>query len=157
MIIDCDQHLYESRTLWRDHIDPAHRDDALAIEDDELGYAWVTWRGGPLEMADVQLPKGTEALGEHRNRRRRGERSEYSYDDALPADYWEPAARRIGSTRARSRRGVPVPQLRPVVERRLSGSLPALTANMTAWNRWCADCARRRWGASQPGGAPDSA
>jgi len=28
-VIDCDQHLYESRTLWRDHIDPTHADDAL--------------------------------------------------------------------------------------------------------------------------------
>ena len=93
MIIDCDQHLYESRSLWQDHIDPAHRDDALAIEDDDLGYTWVTWRGEALEMADVQLPKDTQALGDHRNRRRRGEPSEYAYDDALPADYWEPAAR----------------------------------------------------------------
>jgi hypothetical protein len=25
-VIDCDQHLYEARNLWGDHIDPAFRD-----------------------------------------------------------------------------------------------------------------------------------
>ncbi|MCU1458259.1 MAG: hypothetical protein JWL73_2351, partial [Actinomycetia bacterium] len=32
-VIDSDQHLYESRTMWADHIDPARREDALSIED----------------------------------------------------------------------------------------------------------------------------
>ena len=36
-VIDSDQHLYETRTTWLDHIDPGHRDDALRITDDELG------------------------------------------------------------------------------------------------------------------------
>ncbi len=57
-VIDCDQHLYESRTMWRDHIDPEHTDDALAIVDDELGYSWVCWRDRRLELADVQHPRG---------------------------------------------------------------------------------------------------
>ena len=34
-IIDCDQHLYESRTTWLDHCDPSMREEALSIEDDE--------------------------------------------------------------------------------------------------------------------------
>ena len=49
-VVDCDQHLYESRDLWRAHIDPADRHRALAIEDDELGYAWVTWQGRRLQL-----------------------------------------------------------------------------------------------------------
>jgi hypothetical protein len=32
VIIDSDQHLFESSTLWADHIDPSSRDEALAIE-----------------------------------------------------------------------------------------------------------------------------
>ena len=44
-VVDSDQHLYEPRTMWLDHIDPDRRDDALRIVDDELGYSWVTWRG----------------------------------------------------------------------------------------------------------------
>ena len=42
-IIDADQHIHEPRDAWRAHIDPAFRDDALSIEDDDLGYAWLTW------------------------------------------------------------------------------------------------------------------
>ncbi len=61
-VIDCDQHLYETRDLWRDHIDPVHRHLALAIEDDELGYPWVTWRGRRLQLADVQLFPALEQL-----------------------------------------------------------------------------------------------
>jgi len=136
-IIDSDQHLYEYRTMWVDHIDPQMRDDALRIEDDELGYAWLTWRGRRLDLADVQLPHDTAALGMHRQRQRAGEPSEYRYDEALPADYWDPA------TRARRLAGLGVdeamlfPNFGLLWERDLSESLPALKANMTAWNRWC--------------------
>jgi hypothetical protein len=54
-IIDSDQHLFESPTMWRDYIDPAFRDDALAITEDEY---WAT-PGSPgedrqLDIADVQ-------------------------------------------------------------------------------------------------------
>ena len=31
-IVDSDQHLYESRSLWVDHIDPGLRDEALTID-----------------------------------------------------------------------------------------------------------------------------
>jgi len=51
-IIDVDQHLYESRDLWDQHIDPDLRNEALAIEDDELGHPWVTWRGRRIGAAD---------------------------------------------------------------------------------------------------------
>ena len=78
-IIDSDQHLYEPRGLWRDHADPSERDDAIRIEDDDLGYAWVTWRDERLGIADVQAPGKTVELGERRNRRARGEPAEYSY------------------------------------------------------------------------------
>ena len=55
-IIDGDQHLHEPGTMWRDYIDPSLRDAALAIEDDELGYAWLTWRGARLYPAEIQVP-----------------------------------------------------------------------------------------------------
>ena len=35
-------------------------------------------------------------------------------------------------------------------ERRLASSLPALTANMTAWNRWCAEVRREGRGRLHP-------
>jgi predicted TIM-barrel fold metal-dependent hydrolase len=137
-IIDCDQHLYESRTLWADHIDPQWRDQALRIEDDELGYAWVCWRDRRLDIADVQLPGDTARVGRHRQRHRQGLPAEYRYDDALPADYWNPTARvgRLDTLGLDS--AVLFPNFGLLWERRLSESLPALTANMSAWNRWCA-------------------
>jgi predicted TIM-barrel fold metal-dependent hydrolase len=137
-VIDCDQHLYECRTMWRDHVDPAGRDDALAIVDDDLGYAWLTWRGQRLELADVQFPGDPDALGRHRNRRREGLPPEYCYDETLPADYWEPTARVARLDDMGLERAVLFPNFGLLWERALSRSLPALTANMGAWNRWCA-------------------
>jgi hypothetical protein len=55
-IIDSDEHLYEPRSLWMDHIDPGHRPDALTLIDDELGYTWLAWRGRPLVMCCSDFP-----------------------------------------------------------------------------------------------------
>jgi predicted TIM-barrel fold metal-dependent hydrolase len=137
-VIDCDQHLYESRTTWADHIEPASRDDALAIVDDDLGYPWLQWRGRRLQLADVQQPGDTAALGRWRQRQRAGEPPEYRYDEVLPDDYWAPRARveRLGAMGLDE--AVLFPNFGLLWERSLSADLPALTANMTAWNRWCA-------------------
>ena len=137
-VIDSDQHLYESRSTWRDHIDPAHRDEALALEDDELGFTWLTWRWERLELADVHLPGDVQSCGDHRERFRAGRPPSQRYDEALPATYWDPAARVdwLGSVGLDA--AVCFPNYGLLWERRLSSSLPALTANMEAWNRWCA-------------------
>ena len=138
LIIDSDQHLYESRTLWGDFIEPEHAEEALGIVDDDLGYAWLRWRGGRLGLADVQRPGHPGAAGTHRERLRQGLPAEYDYDDALPRDYWDPAtrARRIGELGLDE--AVVFPNFGLLWERRLSSCLTALTANMGAWNRWCA-------------------
>ncbi|HEV2309809.1 MAG TPA: hypothetical protein VGU73_04765, partial [Acidimicrobiia bacterium] len=122
-VIDCDQHLYESRTVWADHIDPGMRDQALRIEDDDLGYAWVRWGDQPLEIADVQHPGETTVLGDQRRHRREGAPAPYRYDEALPADYWEPTAR-VGRLDALGLdAAVLFPNFGLLWERRLSGSL----------------------------------
>ena len=136
-VIDSDQHLYEPRSMWLDHIDPAHRDDALTMVDDDQGYTWLTWRGEPLQLADVHRPGDTGSCGDHRERRRRGERSSYDYDEALPASYWDPSARVAWLDEVGLDGAVCFPNFGLLWERSLSGSLPALQANMTAWNRWC--------------------
>jgi hypothetical protein len=136
-IIDSDEHLYEPRSLWMDHIDPGHRPDALTLIDDELGYTWLAWRGRPLELADVHRPGDVDACGHHRQRRRRGERASYRYDEALPDAFWDPGARLRWLDAAGLDEAVCFPNFGLLWERRLSGSLPALTANMAAWNRWC--------------------
>jgi predicted TIM-barrel fold metal-dependent hydrolase len=149
-VIDCDQHLYESRTTWCDYMDPVAREDALGIVDDDLGYAWITWRGERLGLADVQLPGETAALGEHRRRQRAGLASEYVYDEVLPDDYWDPAARSRRLDDLGLDEAVLFPNFGLLWERRLSVSLPALTANMGAWNRWCTTVAAEGGGRLHP-------
>jgi len=137
-IIDSDQHLYEYRTLWADHIDPSRRTEALSIVDDELGYPWLTWGDNRLDVADVQIPGDTASLGEHRQRRRRHLPPMYQYDETLPDHYWEPSARVAHLATMGLDEAVLFPNFGLLWERRLGTSLPALTANMSAWNRWCA-------------------
>jgi predicted TIM-barrel fold metal-dependent hydrolase len=151
-VIDCDQHLYEPRTMWVEHIDPGMRSEALRIEDDELGYAWLTWRGHRLSIADVQLPGQTSRVGEHHRRQRNGQPSEYAYDDALPADFWQPAARLARLDDLGLGSAVLFPNFGLLWERRLSESVPALTANMGAWNRWAAAVAAEGGGRLHPVG-----
>jgi hypothetical protein len=136
-VIDSDQHLYEPRSMWLDHIDPAHRGDALALVDDDRGYTWLTWRGQRLELADVHLPGDTASCGRHRERDRAGEPPAYDYDAALPRTYWDPAARVAWLDEVGLDAAVCFPNFGLLWERRLSGDLPAMLANMAAWNRWC--------------------
>jgi predicted TIM-barrel fold metal-dependent hydrolase len=136
-IVDSDQHLYESRSLWADHIDPGSRDEALELVDDDLGYTWLSWRGRHLDLADVHLPGNTASCGDHRRRQRAGQPSAYRYDEVLPRSYWDPTARVQWLDEAGLDEAVCFPNFGLLWERRLSSSLPAVTANMRAWNRWC--------------------
>jgi hypothetical protein len=150
-VIDSDQHLYETRTTWLDHIDPAHRDDALRIVDDELGYPWLSW--GPdrrLGPVDVQMPGQTSELGERRERIRAGLLPETRYDDVLPRDYWDASARADRLAAMGIDEAVVFPNFGLLWERRLDVDLGSLTANMTAWNRWCASVASDGHGRVHP-------
>ncbi len=141
-VIDSDQHLYESRRLWLDHIDPALRADALRIEDDAAGTPWIRWRDQPLGIAEVQVPGQTAEIGEHHRRARAGLPPRDRYDDVLPRDYWEPAARLAKLSDLGVDEAVLFPNYGLLWERALHRSLPALLANMTAWNRWCVTVAQ---------------
>jgi hypothetical protein len=136
-VIDSDEHLYEPRSMWLDNIDPSMRDEALRLEDDERGFTWLTWRGGRIELADAHRPGDTAANGRHRQRLRAGERSDYVYDEAVPDVYWSPVERVRWLDDVGLDAAVCFPNFGLLWERRLSDSLPALTANMAAWNRWC--------------------
>jgi predicted TIM-barrel fold metal-dependent hydrolase len=149
-IIDSDQHLYESRTLWLDHVDPGLRSEALRIEDDSVGTPWLRWRGQPLGLAEVQLPGRTAEIGEEHRRVRQGLAPSTRYDEALPADYWNPSARLAKLADLGVDEAVLFPNYGLLWERTLHQSLPALCANMHAWNRWCADVAREGRGGLHP-------
>jgi predicted TIM-barrel fold metal-dependent hydrolase len=150
VVTDCDQHLYESRTLWADHIEPQSRHEALRIEDDDLGYPWLCWRDQRLDVADVQIPGDTAAIGRRRERQRHGLPASERYDERLPTDYWNPSARRSRLDDLGVDAAVLFPNFGLLWERRLSGLLPALTANMAAWNRWCGSVVSDGGGALHP-------
>jgi predicted TIM-barrel fold metal-dependent hydrolase len=136
-LIDSDQHLYEYRGLWGDHIDPALRGDAIRFVDDALGHVRVVWRDRVLAVADVQQPGETDAIGERRRREREGLPPLVRYDEALPLDYWNPAARAARLAGLGFDEAVLFPNYGLVFERTLSCDLRALLGNMAAWNRWC--------------------
>jgi hypothetical protein len=135
--IDSDQHLYESRTLWVDHIDPALRDEALRIENDASGTPRLTWRAEQLGIAEVQIPGRSLEIGARHRRARDGLPFLGNYDDELPRDYWEPSARLAKLADLGVDEAVLFPNYGLLWERRLHGSLPAMLGNMAAWNRWC--------------------
>ena len=150
MVIDSDQHLYETRTTWSDHIDPAHRADALALVDDDRGYTWLTWRDERIGLADVHRPGDVAWCGDLREAHRRGEPAPYDYDELLPDAYWDPAARLRWLDTVGLDEAVCFPNFGLLWERHLSSDLPALTANMAAWNRWCATVAAEARGRLHP-------
>jgi hypothetical protein len=136
-VIDCDQHLFEYRGLWEEHIDPPLRGEALRFVDDPVGHVRVVWRDRVLAVADVQTPGETDAIGERRRRERAGLPPRFRYDEILPRDYWHPAARADRLAGLGVDEAIVFPNYGLIFERTLSGDPPALHANMAAWNRWC--------------------
>ncbi len=100
----------------------------------------------------IDPPGDTDSCGQHRRRLRDGERSEYGYDESLPASYTDPTARVAWLDQAGLDETVLFPNYGLLWERRLSSNLPALTANMTAWNRWCASVRQEGGGRLHPVG-----
>jgi predicted TIM-barrel fold metal-dependent hydrolase len=137
-VIDSDQHLVEYRGLWSEHMDPADRELAVDLVDDERGWTRLMWQDRTLGLAEVQDPGQTAAVGGRTELWRTGARNTVPYDEALPRDHWDPAARAERLTGLGLDGAVVFPNFGLFWERRLSDSLPALRANMTAWNRWCA-------------------
>ncbi|MCU1462558.1 MAG: hypothetical protein JWO37_2633 [Acidimicrobiales bacterium] len=137
-LIDADQHLFERRDTWREFIDPAQREDALAIEDDELGWSWLTWRGRRLYLAESQTPADARRIGATRVRVDAGLPPEDGerFDEAVPPEYHDPAARVAALDRWGLDEAVLFPNFGLLWETMLGVDLPALTANMRAANRW---------------------
>ena len=102
VVIDSDQHLFEYRGLWHEHIDPALRGDAIELDRRRARQHLARWPGRVLGVADVQDPGETDAIGERRRRERAGLPPLRRYDDALPRDYWEPRRAPRSSPRSAS-------------------------------------------------------
>jgi predicted TIM-barrel fold metal-dependent hydrolase len=140
--IDVDQHLFESRHTWAEHIDPAHRDDALSIDDDEAGWPWLAWRGQRLAPVEVPHPEQGAAIGEARLSRLRGERPPAPFEELVPASYG-PGAARLGML---DDFGLDAAVLFPnyglLWEKMLADDRVAQRANARAYNRFMAEACR---------------
>jgi predicted TIM-barrel fold metal-dependent hydrolase len=148
--IDVDQHLFESRTTWVDHIEPAHRDAALSITDDEAGWPWLTWRGDRLTPIEVPIPERSSLIGDDRLRRLRGERAPAPFDDLVPEAYRLSGARMHALDEFGFDAAVLFPNYGLLWEQRLANDRAAQRANARAYNRFmagaCADGAGRLFG-----------
>jgi len=149
-VVDCDQHLLETRELWAENMDARHRDLALRIVDDEVGNAWLTWKGERLVLADVTVPGHTAEVGDRLQRALRSEPPEVRYDDGLRPEDWSPSARVDILSRLGVDETVVFPNYGLVWERTLGGDLDATRANMGAWNRWAATVALEGHGRLHP-------
>ncbi len=137
--IDVDQHLFESRTTWSDHIDPAARPDALAIADDEAGWPWLTWRGSRLTPVEVPIPERSSLIGDDRLRRLRGERAPASFEELVPDAYRLAGARLTSLDEFGLDAAVMFPNYGLLWEQRLASDRAAQRANARAYNRFVAD------------------
>ncbi len=137
--IDVDQHLFESRTTWSDHIDPAQRSDALSISDDEAGWPWLTWRGRQLTPLEVPIPERSALIGEDRLRRLQGERAPASFDELVPDSYRLAGARLALLDEFGIDAAVMFPNYGLLWEQRLASDRVAQRANARAYNRFMAD------------------
>jgi predicted TIM-barrel fold metal-dependent hydrolase len=156
VIIDGDGHLYEPRNTWIDYCDPADREVAIRIEDDALGYAWLTVRGQSIgKRAYISYPTAGadfSALGKAMQRWREGLPNEETPYDQMPKPYWDPSARRDILDVWGIDQAVLFPQFGFQWEWPLAADPYALRVNMEAWNRYVVEVAQEGRGRLHPVG-----
>ncbi len=136
-VIDADTHLLETRTLWADHLDRGERDLAVRIEDDHLGYAWLTAPDGRrIHLAEAHTPGDIVTMGARRQRQRRGLPPDVGYDDAVPVHDRDPVRRLAKMDEQGVDEAVVFPNFGLFWVRTLEDRPAAQLANMRAWNRW---------------------
>src|SRR5207302_2543591 len=148
--IDADTHLYEPRDTWARYADPADRDRALTIADDELGHAWLMFGEQKIHLAEVHHPGQVDQMGEYRRQVRAGVPAEAGYDERLPRAFWDPAVRRDDLDGFGLDESVVFPNFGLLWERHLAGDLEATKINMAAWNRWAVEVAQEGQGRLHP-------
>ena len=149
-IIDCDQHLFETRNLWVDYADPKDRDTALRMIDDDAGHVWVTWKGHKIRLADATIPGETSEAGERLQRALAKLPPLIPYDEALPQSYWDPSLRLADLDRMGIDEAFGFPNYALDWERELADDLHATKVNMGAWNRWAIEVAQEGKGRLHP-------
>jgi predicted TIM-barrel fold metal-dependent hydrolase len=147
--IDSDAHLYETRTMWADHMDPAERHRALRIVDDDLGYPWLVHGERRIEVLGIHRPGDTSQSGVFRQSLEEGRPCPTPYDD-MPEDFWSPEARLGTLDSFGIAESFLFPNCGIMWEKALAADLAATTANMTAWNRWAVEVSQAGRGRLHP-------
>ena len=138
--VDADGHVLEPRGTWIDYIDPAFRDRAIRIVDDDRGDEVLLVDGQPLESMRNGLAGlgGIELDPSEAIDRTKGLR----YEDGCPAGGYDPAAR----LRVMDAESIDVALLYPTIGICWEGLVtdPALaTAYTRAYNRYIVEfCSR---------------
>jgi hypothetical protein len=149
-MIDCDQHLFEPRTMWSDYADPLRRHLAIQMVEDGAGHTHVVWNGRRIAVAHVPVPGEADAVGRYHADVRAGVAAAASYDEILPQAYWDPGARLAVLDRIGIDATVLFPNYGLGWERVLRDDLEATRVNMGAWNRFAVDVAAAGRGRLHP-------
>ena len=138
-ILDVDTHLFEYRTLWADHLPATRRHLALRIEDDDLGYAWLTTADGRrIHLAEVHTPGDVPTMGQRRILQRQGQPPAAPFDELALHDR-DPKARVALMEAQGIDEAVVFPNFGLFWVRTLEDEPEAQLANMEAWNRWAVE------------------
>lgn len=135
LTVDADGHVLEPRDTWRDYIDPAFRDRAIRIADDDRGDEVLLVDGRPIEsmrnrlaqLGGIDLDPDVALTG-----------ARLRYEDGCPPGGYDPAAR----LRVMDDEGIDVALLYPTIGICWEGLVtePALaTAYTRAYNRYIVD------------------
>ena len=142
LLIDSDTHLFEPPDMWRTYVDPADRDVALHMADDELGYTWVMFGDRRLSLGGPHRPGDVDGMGAFRQRMIDGLPSDLDVYE-FTASYSDPDDRLRQLDRAGFDASIMFPNYGIAWERLLAHDRRATLANMTAWNRWIVEIAAR--------------
>jgi predicted TIM-barrel fold metal-dependent hydrolase len=151
-VIDADSHMFEQPGLWRDHLPANQQHLALDLEEDELGYTWLTHKGNRLLQCYISEPgKLWESYGLPHQRQREGQPALRRYTD-MPATYRDPAARRDALDGWGIDEQVIFPNWGLNFGWYLQGDREAEIANVCAWNRWACEVRAEGRGRLRPAG-----
>jgi hypothetical protein len=149
-MIDCDQHLFEPRTMWSDYADPARRHLAIGMGEDPAGHTHVAWNGRRFGVAHVPIPGDTDGVGRYMAEVRAGTPALARYDEVLPPAYHDPVARLAALDAMGIDETVLFPNYGLLWERVLREDLEATRVNMGAWNRYALEVAAAGRGRLHP-------
>ncbi len=135
-IVDADSHLYELPDLWREHADPADRDDALHFQRDENGWDWVSWRDRRILETWISTAGDFSTLGPSVEACRRGEPCPFDYAQDLPEHYWSGGARAAMLDEIGTDESIVFPHWGLNWNLALRDQPRVRLVNEQAWNRW---------------------